>query len=154
MDRSQEMRSSLLSSAAMYSAHAATILAGSLFIQRAEQTMHGMHRGRHHWWWSVPTLPVNQIVDRSLGEVVEGAAHRVQAISAALSSSDVFRVAERVRNDADRALRCGCPCRMWPSWLMALFQRFWQRLTVISRAERLIIDGSSSVGEMVMIGGG
>ena len=38
--------------------------------------------------------------------------------------------------------------------LMALFQRFWQRLTVISRAERLITDGSSSLGEMVMIGGG
>ena len=43
---------------------------------------------------------------------------------------------------------------MWPSWLMALFQRFWQRLTVISRAERLITDRSSSLGEMVMIGGG
>ena len=43
---------------------------------------------------------------------------------------------------------------MWPSWLMALFQRFWQRLTVISRAERLMFDGSSSVGEMLMIGGG
>ena len=41
-----------------------------------------------------------------------------------------------------------------PCWLMALFQRFWQRLTVISRAERLITDGSSSLGEMVMIRGG
>ena len=37
---------------------------------------------------------------------------------------------------------------------MALFQRFWQRLTVISRAERLIIDGSSSICEVVMIGAG
>ena len=37
---------------------------------------------------------------------------------------------------------------------MALFQRFWRRLTVISRAERLITDGPSSVGEIVMIGAG
>ena len=37
---------------------------------------------------------------------------------------------------------------------MALFQRFWRRLTVISRAERLITDGPSSVGEVVMIGSG
>ena len=85
MDRSQEMRSSLLSSAAMHSAHAVAILAGSGVIQRAKQTMHGMHRGRHHRWRSVPTLPVNQIVDCGLGEAVEGAAHRVQAVCAALS---------------------------------------------------------------------
>ena len=43
---------------------------------------------------------------------------------------------------------------MWPSLLMALFQRFCWRLTVISRAERLITDGLSSVGEIVMIGAG
>ena len=43
---------------------------------------------------------------------------------------------------------------MWPCWLMALFQRFWRRLTVISRAERLITDGPSSVGEVAMIGAG
>ena len=38
--------------------------------------------------------------------------------------------------------------------LMVLFQRFWRWLTVISRAERLITDGPSSVGEVVMIGAG
>ena len=43
---------------------------------------------------------------------------------------------------------------MWPCWLMALFQRFWRRLTVISHAERLITDEPSSVGEIVMIGAG
>ena len=43
---------------------------------------------------------------------------------------------------------------MWPCWLMALFQRFWRRLTVISHAERLITDGPSSVGEVVMFGAG
>ena len=43
---------------------------------------------------------------------------------------------------------------MWPCWLMALFQRFWRRLTVISRAEWLITDGPSSVGEVAMIGAG
>ena len=70
----------------MHSAHAAAILAGlGYFIRRAKQSMHGMHRGRHHRWRSVPTLPVNQIVDRGLGEAVEGAAHRVQAVRAALS---------------------------------------------------------------------
>ena len=37
---------------------------------------------------------------------------------------------------------------------MALFQRFWRRLTVISHAERLITDEPSSVGEIVMIGAG
>ena len=37
---------------------------------------------------------------------------------------------------------------------MALFQRFWRRLTVISHAERLISDESSSVGDTVMIGAG
>ena len=37
---------------------------------------------------------------------------------------------------------------------MALFQRFWRRLTVISHAERLITDGPSSVGEVVMFGAG
>ena len=37
---------------------------------------------------------------------------------------------------------------------MELFQRFWRRLTVISRAERLITDEPSSVGEVVMIGAG
>ena len=37
---------------------------------------------------------------------------------------------------------------------MALFQRFWRRLTVISHAERLITDDSSSVGDIVMIGAG
>ena len=37
---------------------------------------------------------------------------------------------------------------------MALFQRFWRRLTVISRAERLITNGPSSVGQVVMIGAG
>ena len=41
---------------------------------------------------------------------------------------------------------------MWPCWLMALFQRFWRRLAVISHAERLITDEPSSVGEIVMIG--
>ena len=34
--------------------------------------------------FSVPTLPVNHTVDRDLGEAVEGAAHRVQAVCAAL----------------------------------------------------------------------
>ena len=43
---------------------------------------------------------------------------------------------------------------LWPSLLMALFQRFCWRLTVISRAERLITDGPSSVGEVVMIEAG
>ena len=43
---------------------------------------------------------------------------------------------------------------MWPCWLMALFQRFWRRLTVISHAERLITDEPSSVGEILMIGAG
>ena len=43
---------------------------------------------------------------------------------------------------------------MWPCWLMALFQRIWWWLTVVSRADRLIIDGPSSLGEAVMIGAG
>ena len=34
---------------------------------------------------SVPTLPVNQIVHRGLGEAVEGATHHVQAVRAARS---------------------------------------------------------------------
>ena len=38
--------------------------------------------------------------------------------------------------------------------LMALFQRFWRWLTVISRTKRLMMDVSSSVGEVVMLGAG
>ena len=34
---------------------------------------------------SVPTVPVNQIVHRGLGEAVEGATHHVQAVRAASS---------------------------------------------------------------------
>ena len=37
---------------------------------------------------------------------------------------------------------------------MALFQRFWRWLTVISRTKRLMMDVSSSVGEVVMLGAG
>ena len=154
MDRSQEVRSLWLSSAAMHSAHAAAMLAGSGFIRRAKQSMHGMHRGRHHRWRSVPSLPVNQIVDRGLGEAVEGTTHMFKPCVHRSAAGDHLHAEDRVTNDADRALRCGRPCAMWPCWLTALFQRFWQRLTVISRAERLITDGSSSLGEMVMIGGG
>ena len=47
---------------------------------------------------------------------------------------------------------------MWASMvailLMALFQRFWRWLTVISRTKRLMMDVSSSVGEVVMLGAG
>ena len=43
---------------------------------------------------------------------------------------------------------------MWRSLLMALFQRFWRWLTVISRTKRLMMDVSSSVGEVVMLGAG
>jgi hypothetical protein len=43
---------------------------------------------------------------------------------------------------------------MWPSLLMALFQRFWRWLTVISRAWLLIVDEPSSLGEAVMLGAG
>ena len=68
----------------MHSAHAAAILAGLGFIRRAKQSMHGMHRGRHHRWQSVPTLPVNQIVESGLDKAVEGAAHRGQAVCAAV----------------------------------------------------------------------
>ena len=38
--------------------------------------------------------------------------------------------------------------------LMVLFQRFWRWLTVISRTKRLIMDVSSSAGEVVMLGAG
>ena len=38
--------------------------------------------------------------------------------------------------------------------LMALFQRFWRWLTVISRTKRLMMDVSSSVGEVVLLGAG
>ena len=37
---------------------------------------------------------------------------------------------------------------------MALFQRFWRWLTVISRTKRLMMDVSSSEGEVVMLGAG
>ena len=43
---------------------------------------------------------------------------------------------------------------MWPSLLMALFQRFWRWLTVISRAWLLMVDEPSSLGEAVMLGAG
>ena len=35
--------------------------------------------------WSVPTVPVNQTAHRGLGEAVEGATHRVQAVCAITS---------------------------------------------------------------------
>ena len=38
--------------------------------------------------------------------------------------------------------------------LMVLFQRFWRWLTVISRTKRLMMDVSSSAGEVVMLGAG
>ena len=41
---------------------------------------------------------------------------------------------------------------MWPYWLMVLFQRFWRWLTAISRAEWLMADEPSSLGEVVMLG--
>mgnify|MGYP001626653608 CR=1 FL=1 len=41
-----------------------------------------------------------------------------------------------------------------PCCLMALFQRFWRRLAVISRVERLLTDVPSSLGEVVMFGAG
>ena len=45
---------------------------------------------------SVLTVPVNQVVDRGLGEAVEGAAHRLQAIRAAFSLwSRLQRLGER-----------------------------------------------------------
>jgi hypothetical protein len=37
---------------------------------------------------------------------------------------------------------------------MTLFQRFWRWLTAISRAEWLMPDKSSGVGEVVMLGSG
>ena len=37
---------------------------------------------------------------------------------------------------------------------MAVFQRFWRWLTVMSRAEWLMADGLSGVGEVVMLGAG
>ena len=37
---------------------------------------------------------------------------------------------------------------------MALFQRFWRWLTVISRAWLLMVDGPSSLGEAVMLWAG
>ena len=40
---------------------------------------------------------------------------------------------------------------MWPYWLMVLFQRFWRWLTAISRAEWLMADEPSGVGEVVML---
>jgi hypothetical protein len=43
---------------------------------------------------------------------------------------------------------------MWRSLLMALFQRFWRWLTVISRAWLLMVDGPSSLGEAVMLWAG
>ena len=47
---------------------------------------------------------------------------------------------------------------MWASMvailLMVLFQRFWRWLTVISRTKRLMMDVSSSAGEVVMLGAG
>ena len=71
------------------------------------------------------------------------------------AAGDAFSVEERVRSDADHALRCGRLCAMWPcSWLMVLFQRFWRWLTAISRAEWLMADGPSGVGEVVMLGPG
>ena len=39
-----------------------------------------------------------------------------------------------------------------PYWLMVLFQRFWRWLTAISRAEWLMADEQSSLGEVVMLG--
>ena len=54
-----------------------------------------------------------------------------------VAEGDVSNVAERVGSDADRALRTTMWAPMWPSLLMALFQRFWRWLTAISRAEWL-----------------
>ena len=68
----------------MLSSHDAAVPEGSGYIQRAKRSMHGMHRGRHHRWRSVPTLPVNQIVESGLDKAVEGAAHRGQAVRAAV----------------------------------------------------------------------
>jgi len=74
------------------------------------------------------------------------------------AAGDAFSVEERVRSDADHALGLydvgAYVCAMWPCWLMALFQRFWRWLTTISRAEWLMADEPSGIGEVLMLGPG
>ena len=75
----------------------------------------------------MPVVPVNQIDSCDLGEDVRGAAHRAQAVRVACwRSIGVSSVEEHVKSDADRALRCGCPCGHPCSCVMAL----WPALTV------------------------
>jgi hypothetical protein len=69
-----------------------------------------------------------------------------------VAEGEVSIVEERVGSDADRALPMWTS--MWPSLLMALFQRFWRWLTVISRAWLLIVDEPSSLSEAMMLGSG